>query len=307
VIPTKNRKTLLSLALESVLSQTYKPVEIIVIDDGSTDGTREMLASYKNAVRVIEHDAKGVATARTVASRAAEGSYIAYQDDDDLMPSDRIQKLLEGLETFPQAVLATGDYALIDEQGELTGARWFPGPLSQCRPPRLIEDGHEAILWPRVPAVPHTTLFRAADGERVGWFDVAFRYACSDADFLARLARLGPIVHVGRVVSYYRRGHAAIWGDDLKANHSRLQLWLKHLSLRDDNVPLQSRLRDRMLQALRLIARREKEGFQLDEPSLGVYRDRALKEIGRTRRARLIAYASVELPVRQVLRETLGR
>ena len=108
--------------------------------------------------------------ARNAAVAVACGEYIAFQDDDDLMPAHRIPLLLAALRAHAEAVMATGDYVMMDEQGEQTGSRWMPAPKSGASTaPRLYPDGCEAILWPRVPAVPHTTVFRAAEGERAGW------------------------------------------------------------------------------------------------------------------------------------------
>jgi GT2 family glycosyltransferase len=303
VICCHNRREYLQATLESVLAQRYRPVEIVVMDDGSTDGTPELMEGYGTAVRYHRQERQGIAVARTAASRLAQGELIAYQDDDDLMPAERITHLYAALQAYPDAAFATGDYALIDPQGRLTGARWLPGGLDERADPVLIEDGYAAILWPRVPAVPHTTLFRRELGERVGWFDPAFRYACSDADFLARLARGAPIVYLREVVSHYRRGHSAIWSDEVLASHSRLQLWTKHLELMGGDHPvLQRRLRTRMRAALNLIARHARQGRTLEDPSLQAQTERALATLGLKDRLLHGWYTSVRLPVRGLLR-----
>ncbi len=255
VLCCHNRRHYLEQTMASVFAQRYTPVEIIVMDDGSTDGTDALMAQYGDRIRYLRQPCQGIAAARTNASRVARGEYIAYQDDDDLMPPDRIVHLYEALLAYPTAVLATGDYALIDADGNLTGNRWMPGPLDEVGAPTLIEDGQAAVLWPRVPAVPHTTLFRRELGERINWFDLDFKYACSDADFLARLGQLGPVVYLREVVSHYRRGHNAIWNDDLRSSCSQIQLWTKHLKLIGDGRPeLSARLKERMRSTLVRIA-----------------------------------------------------
>jgi glycosyltransferase involved in cell wall biosynthesis len=307
VIPTHNRLDYLPLTLDSVFAQSYEPVEIIVIDDGSTDGTQKWLSSLGSRIRLLTQASQGVAIARNAAVREARGEFIAFQDDDDLMASERIRILMMELEAFPDAVMATGDYALIDHKGVPTGRRWLPAPKGGRVCSNPLRDGHEAILWPRIPAVPHTTLFRKADGEKVGWFDPSFRYACSDADFLARLGRLGPVVHIPEVVSYYRRGHRAIWSGELKANYSRLQLWLKHLPERPDNPALQERLRERMFGALKAISRGEAKGeFVASADDLLCYREEAIRAIGTRRALQLAYFQRVSLPARRALRLTTG-
>ena len=303
VIPAHNRRSYLPETLESVFAQRYRPVEVIVIDDGSTDGTREWLESLGDRIRLLTQDAQGVAVARNVASRLATGEYLAFQDDDDLMPPDRIPVLMDALQRFPEAVLATGDYALIDAEGTLTGDRWMPARTDEDEAPRLLPDGQEAILWPRVPAVPHTTLFRTVTGERAGWFDPAFRYACSDADFLARLGRLGPIVYVPRIVSLYRRGHRAIWHDELKANCSRLQLWLKHLDMVSESSPLHCRLLERIEGAVGMIAEMRGAGLRFDDPTYLRFYESAIARLPVSGRLR----ARVVKRARGKLRRLAGR
>ena len=299
VICCYNRRDYLKKTMESVFAQHYQPVEIIVMDDGSTDNTDDLIASYGCDVRYFRQERQGISAARTAASQLATGEYIAYQDDDDLMPPDRITHLYAALQKYPSAVFATGDYALIDAQGELTGERWLPGKLEKKDPATLIDDGYAAILWPHVPAVPHTTLIRKADGERIGWFDPEFKYACSDADFLARLGQLGPVVYLPEVVSYYRRGHTAIWNDDLRANISRLQLWGKHMSLLGtEQAELRRQLQKRMLKALKKISRERGQRTDFDEKVVAEYIDKARTQLGLKERFLYGWYCNVKLPLK---------
>ena len=306
VICCHNRRDYLRETLESVFAQNYQPVEIIVMDDGSTDGTDELMASYGDAVRYYRQDPQGIAVARTNASKLARGEYIAYQDDDDLMPADRIPVLLEALESVPGASFATGDFALIDAESRLTGHRWLPGAMDESGPGRVFEDGQEAVLWPHVPAVPHTTLFRRALGEQVGWFDHDFRYACSDADFLARLGRLGPVVYVRRVVSYYRRGHAAIWNDDVRTSCSRVQLWEKHLQLIGSEKPaLRSRLQERVRSAAVSLERARQRGATASGPlDLDHWIARAMKLLPALQRLQFDFQARIKMPLRKLVKGT---
>ena len=289
--------------IESVFAQRYKPVEIVVMDDGSTDNTRDLIASYGNDIRYFRQERQGISVARTAASRQATGEYIAYQDDDDLMPPERITHLYKALQEYPSAVFATGDFAIIDAQGNITGERWLPGKLDEKGQPTLIEDGYSAILWPRVPSVPHTTLFRKRDGEKIDWFDSNFKYACSDADFLARLGKLGPIVYLREIVSYYRRGHSAIWNDELRANISRLQLWSKHIELMgSDQIELRKQLQKRMRSALNTIAREKGQKTDFDEKVVTHYVEKALSQLGSKERLLHNWYARVKLPLKKHLR-----
>lgn len=301
VIPCHNRRQYLGQTLRSVLDQDHENIEIILMDDGSTDGTEALMEQFPE-VRYFRQEAQGVAVARSRASELARGDFIAYQDDDDLMPADRIPTLLEALRVYPDAAFATGDYALIDANGELTGRRWMPGGLDEVGPTRLIENGHEAVLWPLVPAVPHTTLFRTELGAKIGWFDPAFRYACSDADFLARLGRLGPVAYVRKIMSYYRRGHSALWADDIRTSCSQVQLWEKHIGLLG---PGDGRLRRRLQERLggvllRLEAYRQSRAstsFDLED-----YLQRGLRLLPAQDRLVFELKARIKLPLRQLLK-----
>jgi len=84
LIPTYNRRDYVVAAIESVLAQDFADHEVIVVDDGSTDGTGDLLQPYANAVRVIRTENQGPAMARNVGMQAACGEYIAYLDSDDL-------------------------------------------------------------------------------------------------------------------------------------------------------------------------------------------------------------------------------
>lgn len=305
VICCHNRVDLLPATMVSVFAQEYRPVEIVVVDDGSTDGTHKLMASYGDKVRYFWQENQGIAATRTAACRLARGEFIAFQDDDDLMPPDRIVHLYEGLRQYPSAVFATGDYALIDAEGNLTGKRWLPGSLEDREKPVLIDDAYTAVLWPKVPAVPHTTLFRKSDGDRIGWFDIRFTYACSDADFFARLSKLGPIVYVKEVISYYRRGHTAIWSNELLTTYSRLQLFEKHITSMDArNKKLRRRLQDRIRMALIRIAFYKSIGIKVDDSILKDYIDKGISLIGLKDRLTYRWHTWVKYPIRRIVRGT---
>lgn len=261
IICCYNRAHILPEALASVFKQTYEPVEILVMDDGSTDNTRKVVKSYGDKICYYRQENQGVARARMNACRLAKGAFIAFQDDDDLMPDDRIHNLYQAFIRYPSAVLAVGDWVAIDKNGSTTGKRWLPeGTLSEG-PPVLIDNGYEAVLWPKIPATPHTTLFRKVDGERIHWFDSRFRYAAEDKDFFARLAKLGPVVYIPKVVSYYRRGHASLTQETIVKETQKILLFEKHFKLLTSNqTKLLKRLRFRTLLSLLRIERARDSG-----------------------------------------------
>ena len=83
IIPTYNRCAILERAIESVLGQTFTDYELIVVDDGSTDETADLLDRYRNRVKVIRQENRGVSAARNTGIRASKGELVALLDSDD--------------------------------------------------------------------------------------------------------------------------------------------------------------------------------------------------------------------------------
>jgi teichuronic acid biosynthesis glycosyltransferase TuaG len=106
LIPTYNRATDVKRALDSVLSQTFPVAEIIVVDDGSTDNTREVVASFGDRVRYIYKKNAGLSAARNTGIQAATGEWIAFLDSDDWWFPDKIRLQAEALHRHPGAALA---------------------------------------------------------------------------------------------------------------------------------------------------------------------------------------------------------
>ena len=126
IICCYNRAHFVVKALESALRQNYQPVEIIVYDDGSTDGTKDLMRNYGKKSRYVWNENQGIARARNNACRMVSGDFITFLDDDDLMPENKLDILYSAIKEAPQAVMAVGDWAGINADGDLTGERWLP-------------------------------------------------------------------------------------------------------------------------------------------------------------------------------------
>ncbi|NEP84931.1 MAG: glycosyltransferase family 2 protein, partial [Okeania sp. SIO3B3] len=116
IIPAYNRADLIGETVDSVLAQTHPDIEIIVIDDGSTDNTADVLATYGSALRVIRQANAGQQAARNAGIRAATGDYIAFLDSDDLWLPHRIEAQLQRFEEVPEAGLVYCDAAVFDDE-----------------------------------------------------------------------------------------------------------------------------------------------------------------------------------------------
>ncbi|MBR2721042.1 MAG: glycosyltransferase family 2 protein [Lentisphaeria bacterium] len=111
-----NRKELLRSCLESLLKQSYKNIEIIVVDDGSSDGTAEMMSAEFPQIKYIYQENSGDAAAKNHAARAGKGDYIVFNDSDDLFFPDAVEKLVNALPDKPDAC-SYGTYQTIDAEG----------------------------------------------------------------------------------------------------------------------------------------------------------------------------------------------
>ncbi len=298
---------MLKETMSSILAQSYRPVEIVVVDDGSTDNTGEVLAAYGDRIRYFRQENRGVAAARTFACRQlARGEYIAFHDDDDMMMPHRITCLYEAMNRYPQAVLATGDWELIDAQGKPSDRRVTFDIEGQKGVPILIEDGYRAVMWPLLSPLPNATLFKRADGESINWMDTRFSRS-SDTDFFARLGKLGPIVYVPKAVTYYRRGHGQMWSNTtenrLLCERNDFLLFEKHLNLSHGQKEMRARLRKRMLFTMKSIAylssiicKKRAEMVMAD------YAKRGLRLLGKKERLSYAWYVNARLPLRRVLK-----
>lgn len=303
IICTYNRSHILKNSINSVLSQNYRPVEIIIVDDGSTDDTAGLISRYGDKVKYEKQEHRGIAETRTRGCRIANGEYIAFHDDDDLMEPNRISRLRQMFKDYPDIALALGDCAWIDAEGRLTGKRSeFDVEVKEGKP-LVIEDGVRAILWPTVDPKPPATLFRRADGERVGWFDTRFFHGCEDTDFFARIASLGPILYLPEIVSFCRVGHNSLTAESILMGYSQFLIFEKHLNLTSsDKEEMQLRLQFRLLKAMKKIAFCESKGFKKPSSIPADYQDRGLSLLPFAKRLQFRWSTLIKFPLRSSLR-----
>lgn len=120
VIPTYNRASYVTLAIESVLAQSYQDCEIVVVDDGSTDGTRDVLEPYRDRIRYLYQDNNGVSSARNAGIEEAKGKWIAFLDSDDEWLPDKLEIQMQQAQNYPHVCLHVANMLLINpQQGEI--------------------------------------------------------------------------------------------------------------------------------------------------------------------------------------------
>ena len=164
VIPTYNREDTISRAIDSVSEQTIDNYEIVIVDDGSEDDTREMIKKYNdNRIRYIEHENnKGQNFARNTGLRAAEGSYISYLDSDDILLPLHLEKVTDKLEQLPDeyAGIVTGYEDIVD--GEKIPQPGYGGRITY---EDLIRD-----MYDKIGGLSLLT-FRAEILDKIGFHD----------------------------------------------------------------------------------------------------------------------------------------
>ncbi|WFC40776.1 glycosyltransferase [Pseudoxanthomonas sp. SE1] len=203
IIPTYNRRDLLPRAIDSVLAQTRRIDEIIVVDDGSTDGTADMLqARYGERVKHVWQSNAGVSAARNHGLRLARGRYLALLDSDDEWLPEKTALQVAFLESRPDFGMVVCDVERID--GDYRHIDVFH------RRDVIREDGW-ALRWLlHNPAlVPASVMLRRQVVDQLGGFDETLRTA-EDLEFHLRVARHWPIGVVEQALVRAMRGHEGL-------------------------------------------------------------------------------------------------
>lgn len=168
IIPCYNQGRFLAEAIQSVVAQDYPDKEIIVVNDGSTDNTREVAASFGDQILYLEQPNRGAASARNAGIRASRGEYIAFLDADDVCLPGRLAREAEILDRRPEVGLVASDAYLINTAGEILGLK---SRISGA--PRHPEN----FQWETVDycATTSTVMVRRECFEKSGYFDERFR------------------------------------------------------------------------------------------------------------------------------------
>ncbi|MGB7067962.1 MAG: glycosyltransferase family 2 protein [Pyrinomonadaceae bacterium] len=123
IIPNYNYGRYLAEAVESALNQTFPPHEVIVVDDGSTDNSLEVLAEYDGRIKVISQNNQGVGAARNAGARMATGNLLAFLDADDYWAPEKLEKQVSKFSEDPDMGLVHCGLACVDENGDRTSER----------------------------------------------------------------------------------------------------------------------------------------------------------------------------------------
>jgi glycosyltransferase involved in cell wall biosynthesis len=208
VIPTFNRARLLPRAVESVLAQTQPPTEIIVVDDGSTDDTAEVLESWSSEITVLRQENRGVSAARNRGIQAARGDWIALLDSDDEWRPQKMARQLAALSESPDLRICHTDEVWIRAGRRVN--------------PRQKHAKHGGWIYrhclPLCAISPSSVLMHRFMLDDVGLFDEDLP-ACEDYDLWLRVCARYPVLYVDEPLVVKYGGHddqlsSRVWGLD---------------------------------------------------------------------------------------------
>ncbi len=209
IIPTYNRLPMLKEAVDSILTQDFEDFELIVVDDGSTDGTGEEIKQYGGRVKLLQFpENRGVSAARNRGILSSKGKYVAFLDSDDLWVKGKMRVQAEFLDQNPHYPMCYTDEIWIRKGRRvnpmLKHAKYSGWILEKCLPLCTIS--------------PSSAMMRRTLFSKVGLFDEALP-VCEDYDFWLRVSARFPIFFINRKLIIKRGGHPdqlsqRSWGND---------------------------------------------------------------------------------------------
>ena len=219
IIPTFNRAVFLAEAVKSVLEQTYTDFELIVVDDGSNDNTKEVLEPFAGRIRYFYQPNRGPSSARNLGICQAKGRYLSFLDSDDLWLPRKLEKQMAFIDSYPDCKICYTDEIWIRH-----GRRVNPKKKHQKYSGWIFQR-----MLPLCIVSPSSVLIERAVFDKVGLFDESLP-ACEDYDLWLRIGRYYPFYFISEPLIIKRGGHAdqlsrQIWGLD----RFRVQALLKIL------------------------------------------------------------------------------
>ena len=213
IIPAYNCESFVGQAIDSVLAQSYRPVECIVVDDGSSDRTAQVVQGYGDRVGYIRQDNAERSAARNNGIAHASGDYLCFLDADDFIAPEKIADQLAYLEAHPDFDLVYSRVAYFREQAE--------GGCQSPRRPTPAGEVLRELAFSNFITI-HTPLIRRRAIDRGGLFDPRFN-RFEDWDFFLRLALTGTrFAFLDRINAYVRVHPANTIGDRVRMFEAKL-------------------------------------------------------------------------------------
>jgi glycosyltransferase involved in cell wall biosynthesis len=181
IIPAYNCDRYITQTVESILAQTYQHYEIIVIDDGSTDKTYQVLAPYFNQIHYVYQENQGVAKARNHGLKIAKGELIAFLDHDDIFLPEKLARQVECFQQYPDVAMVHSGWRRINAIAEF---------IADVEPWHRVPELNLENWLQWMPVLLSAMMFRREKLLKIGGLNPEFKQAC-DVDLVLRLALNG--------------------------------------------------------------------------------------------------------------------
>lgn len=236
VITCFNQARFLAESIESALAQTYPHLELIVIDDGSTDDTHSVASKYRS-VQYIFQPNSGLPSARNAGLKVARGDYIVFLDADDRLLTHAVETNAEVLNRRSESSFVSGHYRFTNQDGsQTTDVEYQP----------VIQPYYQALLRGNYIGMHATVLYRRERLVSVGGFSPSLR-ACEDYEVYLRLARDTSVERHSRVIAEYRQHNANMSSDHTLMLDSALEVLRREKRRLPVGSPIQRTVRDGMI------------------------------------------------------------
>ncbi len=202
VLPTYNGEQYIKKAIESILAQTFRDFELLIINDGSTDTTSAIVKSYQakdRRIRQIEQANHGLVYSLNRGIQLAKGRYIARHDDDDSSHPERLEKQVTFLQAHPEVVLVGSSMNVMDDRGKILHQHAVLLADPEIRQELLV----------RSPFAHGSVLFRREAAVHAGLYDPVF-WPAEDYEFWLRLSTEGELANLDEFLYTYRENSAGI-------------------------------------------------------------------------------------------------
>jgi glycosyltransferase involved in cell wall biosynthesis len=253
IIASFNGAAFLPGAIQSALRQSYSRIEVLVVDDGSTDETPAVVAPFLNDVAYIQQPHRGLPAARNAGIRMAKGELLAFLDADDEWLPEKLACQLPHLYADDGIALVHSDLIYLD----VGTGRQFHVDRRRDR----FQKHCFAELFAGSNITPSTVVARRSCVDTIGGFDETLRTGCEDYDLFLRLARRYPFAYEARALTLYRLHSQSMTSNSLRMSLSEIRVVEK--TLRSDPevestvgpVRVRTRLRDTYAEAARQLLR----------------------------------------------------
>jgi len=205
IIPTFNAGNYIAETIQSVLNQTYRNYEVIVVDDGSTDNTLDVLKRFEARIKLLTKSNGGPASARNLGIKNSTGEFIAFQDSDDLWTEDKLDKQVTFLEKHPEVGLLFSEAIMFtEEEGE---------KKIQRKIGYIVNPSFCNLLYGN--CIPNlTVIIRRSCIDKIGLLNESKELiAVEDYEYWLRIAKTFPIAGMPGPLAYYRIREGNLMGD----------------------------------------------------------------------------------------------